>query len=73
MCTLPPKFPANERSVIVNRLYFTFCAPTLELQVSLEFCSFPASHTHPDVPAGLPYYTLQAQLSGGRLPWLLRS
>lgn len=32
--------------------------------VSLNFSSFPPSHPHPAVPAGLQYYTLQAQLSG---------
>lgn len=36
----------------------------LRFQVSLEFCSFPPSHSHPAVPPGLQYYTLQAQLSG---------
>ncbi|KAL4447306.1 hypothetical protein ABPG77_007339, partial [Micractinium sp. CCAP 211/92] len=40
--------------------------------VSLEFCSFPPSHSHPAVPPGLQYYTLQAQLSELQLVFLYR-
>ncbi|KAL4858517.1 Vacuolar protein sorting-associated protein 13C [Chlorella vulgaris] len=40
--------------------------------VSLNFSSFPPSHPHPAVPAGLQYYTLQAQLSELQLVFLYR-